>query len=169
MFYTASVIWGVIGSNLQFQKGQTYHSLLYFLPIGAVCPPIIYFINRRWPNTFLAYANFPLMVAGLAAIPPATAVNFVPWAIVGFVFQFYVRRWHFSFWAKYNYILSAALDAGTACGIILVFFCLQYPLEGNLGIHTIQSWWGNTVFTQTADWNSLPWKKAETAFGAVVW
>jgi hypothetical protein len=42
------------------------------------------------------------MVAGLAGIPPASAVNYVPWAIVGFVFQFVIRRWHFSFWAKYN-------------------------------------------------------------------
>lgn len=169
VFYTASVVWGLIGSNLQFETGQVYHSLLYFLPIGAVCPIIIYVINRKWPNSLLAYANFPLMVAGLASIPPATAVNYVPWAIVGFVFQFFVRRWHFSFWAKYNYILSAALDAGTAFGIILVFFCLQYPMRGKLGFHTIQQWWGNTVFAETADWNSLPWKTVEKPFGAEIW
>lgn len=62
------------------------------------------------------------MFAGLGDIPPACAVNFVPWTIIGFIFQYSIRRRHFAFWAKYNYVLSAALDSGTAVGVLLVFF-----------------------------------------------
>lgn len=130
-----------------------------------------------------------LVFSGVGQIPPATAVNYVPWAIIGFIFQYVVRRKHFSYWAKYNCefsvcragvgsavpawarlagclwfffafvidVLSAALDAGTAVGVILVFFwcvvsfvlsdlwllrrdSLQYPLNGNIGRHSIQEW-----------------------------
>ena len=35
--------------------------------------------------------------------------------------------------------------------IIVVYFALQYPKNGNLGINTIQAWWGNTVSINTAD------------------
>lgn len=88
--------------------------------------------------------SFPVIYSGTGFIPPATASNYVPWAIVGFIFQYVIRRRHFSWWTKYNYVLSAALDAGVAVGAVLIFFCLQYPMNGQIGVDTIQSWWGNT-------------------------
>ncbi|PPQ81817.1 hypothetical protein CVT25_013653 [Psilocybe cyanescens] len=102
-----------------------------------------------------------LIFSGVGQIPPATAVNYVPWAIFGFIFQYAVRRKHFSYWAKYNYVLSAALDAGTAVGLILVFFCLQYPLDGDIGRDSIQKWWGNVVYKNTLDWNNVTFRKVE--------
>lgn len=82
------------------------------------------------------------MFTGIGLIPPASAANYVPWAIIGFLSQYVIRRRHFPFWAKYNCtdlscrfraheltlmlfgadVLSAALDAGTAVSTILVYF-----------------------------------------------
>ena len=84
------------------------------------------------------------MFTGIGLIPPATAVNYIPWAIIGFIFQYILRRKHFATWAKYNCkaslslldgleltcyadVLSAALDAGTAIGTILVYFWCVSP------------------------------------------
>ena len=39
-----------------------------------------------------------------------------------------------------------------------VYVSLEYPLNGTIGINTIQTWWGNTVFTRTGDWNSVALK-----------
>lgn len=153
VFGVASVVWGAIGPALQFAKGQIYYALTFFFLIGACCPVIVWWITRRYPDTFLNYANFPLIFAGVGLMPPATAANYVPWVIIGFIFQYVIRRRHFSFWAKYNYVLSAALDAGTAISTILIFFLLQYPKNGTIGLHTVQAWWGNTVFRHTADYN----------------
>lgn len=30
---------------------------------------------------------------------------------------------------------------------------LQYPLNGEIGVNSIQNWWGNTVYMNTADAN----------------
>ncbi|KAL1713444.1 hypothetical protein EV715DRAFT_181906, partial [Schizophyllum commune] len=90
-----------------------------------------------------------------------TAVNYVGWATVGFVFQYLIRRRWFGFWTKYNYVLSAALDAGTALGIIAVYFCLQYPANGTIGANTLQNWWGNTVHKNTLDWSSTPLRRLD--------
>lgn len=87
--------------------------------------------------------SFPVIFSGTGLIPPASAVNYVPWAIVGFIFQYIMRRRHFSWWTKYNYVLSAALDAGVAISAVLIFFILQYPANGTIGINNIQTWWGN--------------------------
>ena len=40
---------------------------------------------------------------------------------------------------------------GVAVSIIFIYFCLQFPRNGTIGLTTIQSWWGNTVMTNTAD------------------
>lgn len=171
VFGTASVIWGLIGPDLLFTKGQIYYGLTFFFLIGAACPVILWMITRRYPNTILNYLNFPLIFSGVDQIPPATAVNYVPWAIIGFIFQYVIRRKHFSYWAKYNYVLSAALDAGTAIGLILIYFCLQYPLNGSIGSNTIQQWWGNQVFMQTLDWQCTPLRQLQqgATFGTTKW
>ncbi|KAL1942284.1 hypothetical protein VTO73DRAFT_6348 [Trametes versicolor] len=151
VFGTASIIWGVIGPQRQFSQGQIYYGLLFFFLVGAVCPLLTYLAALRWPNSFLRYVNFPVIFNGTSYIPPASALNYVPWAIVGFIFNYIIRRRHFSWWTKYNYILSAGLDSGVAVSIIVVYFTLQYPQNGAIGKNNIQKWWGNTVSTNTAD------------------
>ncbi|KAK0467647.1 OPT oligopeptide transporter protein-domain-containing protein [Armillaria novae-zelandiae] len=110
----------------------------------------------KWPNSIIRYVNFPVIFSGTGAIPPASAVNYVPWAIVGFIFQYVIRRCHFSWWTKYNYVLSAAMDSGVAVSAVIIFFCLQYPMNGNIGINTVQKWWGNTVPFSNADSAGTP-------------
>ncbi|KAG6330038.1 hypothetical protein ID866_9050, partial [Astraeus odoratus] len=53
-------------------------------------------------------------------------------------------------------VLSAALDSGLGLSIVLIFFTLQYPGNGSIGLNTIHKWWGNTVYKNTADAQALP-------------
>jgi len=152
VFGTASIIWGVIGPRLMFSRGQTYYPLVFFFLIGAAAPLIAWTLNKRYPNSFLRYVNFPVIFNGTGLIPPATAINYVPWAGVGFIFQYVIRRRHFSWWTKYNYVLSAALDSGVAVSIIVIFFCLEFPKNGTIGLTNIATWWGNTVPFVGADY-----------------
>ncbi|KAK7687136.1 hypothetical protein QCA50_009639 [Cerrena zonata] len=156
VFGTASIIWGVIGPQRQFSKGQVYYPLLFFFLIGALCPLVAWLIHLKWPNSIIKYVNFPVIFSGTGLIPPASAVNYVPWTIVGFIFNYVIRRRNFAWWTKYNYVLSAALDSGVAVSAILIFFILQYPMNGQIGENTIQTWWGNTVSFNNADGNMTP-------------
>ncbi|KAL6307856.1 OPT oligopeptide transporter [Sparassis latifolia] len=157
VFGTASIIWGVIGPVRQFSSGQIYYGLVFFFLVGALCPLGGYLISLKWPNSFMKYINFPVIFSGTGAIPPASAVNYVPWAIVGFIFNYVIRRRHFSWWTKYNYVLSAGLDSGVAVSVIVIFFALQYPKNGTIGLNTIQKWWGNTVSFTNADGLGTPY------------
>ncbi|KAJ7128729.1 OPT oligopeptide transporter [Mycena epipterygia] len=156
VFGTASIVWGVIGPAKQFSHGQIYYALTFFFLIGFLCPLVAWLCTLKWPNSWLRYLNFPVIFSGTGLIPPANSNNYVPWAIVGFIFQYVIRRRHFAWWTKYNYVLSAALDSGVAVSAVLIFFILQYPKNGNIGLNTIQSWWGNTVWLNTADGNKTP-------------
>ncbi|KAF7301839.1 OPT oligopeptide transporter [Mycena indigotica] len=171
VFGTASIIWGVIGPARQFSKGQVYYGLVFFFLIGAVTPLISWLIHLKWPNSFIRYINFPVIFSGTGYIPPASAINYVSWALVGFIFQYVVRRRHFSWWTKYNYVLSAALDAGVAVSAVLIFFILQYPKGGTIGENTIQTWWGNTVYSNTLDGSRVGLLKVAPGetFGPTSW
>lgn len=157
VFGTASIVWGVIGPARQFSSGQIYYGLVFFFLVGALTPIAGYLIGKKWPNSVLKYLNFPVIFNGSSAIPPANAVNYVPWAITGFIFNYIIRRRHFSWWRKYNYVLSAALDSGVAVSAVLIFFCLQYPKGGVIGENNIATWWGNNVYLNTADGLGTPW------------
>ncbi|CAK5262981.1 unnamed protein product [Mycena citricolor] len=156
VFGTASIIWGVIGPARQFSPGQIYYGLTFFFLIGFLCPLGAWLIHRKWPDSFIRYVNFPVIFTGTGLIPPASAINYVPWAIVGFIFQYVIRRRHFNWWTKYNYVLSAALDGGVAVSAVFIFFVLQYPRSGTIGANTIQTWAGNTVYGNTADARGMP-------------
>ena len=80
VFGTASIIWGVIGPARQFSQGQIYYGLVFFFLIGFLCPLIQYLISFKYPHGILRYINFPVIFSGTGLIPPATAINYIPWA-----------------------------------------------------------------------------------------
>jgi hypothetical protein len=112
---------------------------LWFFAVGAIAPVPFYVLARRFPLSIWRYINVPVFFAGVSSIPPGSGINYASWSIVGFIFNYCIRRFHFRWWMRYNYILSAALDAGVALSMVLIFFTVQYP-KGGFEIN----WWGNT-------------------------
>ncbi|KAI0027591.1 OPT oligopeptide transporter protein-domain-containing protein, partial [Vararia minispora EC-137] len=151
VFLTASAIWGLIGPSRQFGKGSIYQPQLYAIVIGALLPIPFWLWQRRRPHSWIKYVSTPIVLNGVSFIPPSVGINFSSWFAVGFLFQYVVRKRHFAWWSKFNYITSAALDTGTVIALILIFFTLQFP-RGGLAIN----WWGNTVFMNTADYRGEP-------------
>lgn len=101
-------------------------------------------------------------------IPPATTWYLAQWCIIGLIFNWWIkRRWlgwwskfplsHFfrcinevltnAFLAQYNYVLSGALDIGTALCTVVIGLAL------GLGNAEFPDWWGNSVTTNNLDYN----------------
>ncbi len=94
--------WGVIGPQRLFSQGQLYYGLVFFFLLGAILPFIQWALHRKFKIAFLRYLNFPLIFIALSAMPPATPMNFVPWVLICFIFNYVIRRRYFNWWAKYN-------------------------------------------------------------------
>ncbi|KAJ5200127.1 Oligopeptide transporter OPT superfamily [Penicillium cf. griseofulvum] len=152
VMYNASLIWGTIGPQRMFQSGQVYNGLMYFFLIGPVVTVLVYLIYRRYPNSWVRYINVPIFFNAAGNIPPANTTQYSLWFIIGFLFNYLIRKRAFDWWKRYNYLLQAAMDTGTAIATIIIFFALGY--------HAITfNWWGNTVGSNTADAHSVPWLK----------
>lgn len=71
-------------------------------------------------------APFKKVIVGGAGFAPQTPTNILITSFIcGFIFQFYVYRRHHNWWAKYNYVLSAALDSGTFICSLFIFICIN--------------------------------------------
>ncbi|KAL7627030.1 hypothetical protein AAE478_003806 [Parahypoxylon ruwenzoriense] len=146
VFFSASVIWGLIGPARVFSPGQIYSGLLIFFVIGAITPVVFWFAARRWPRSPARYLMAPLVFGGAGNIPPATPLNYLSWGFVGYVFQHLVKKRHFRWWTRLNYLTSAGLDLGLALATLFIFFAFT--------LNDVQppSWWPNAVVSTTMDY-----------------
>ncbi|MQM14203.1 hypothetical protein Taro_047133 [Colocasia esculenta] len=137
--FDASVIWGLIGPGRLFGHGGLYRNLVWLFLIGAVLPVPVWVLSKMYPEQkWIPLINIPVISYGFAGMPPATPTNIASWLVTGTIFNYFVFRYRKGWWQRYNYVLSAALDAGTAFMGVLLFFALQN--EGrNL------KWWGTQL------------------------
>ncbi|KAL9245586.1 hypothetical protein vseg_019219 [Gypsophila vaccaria] len=136
VFFDASVIWGLLGPKRMFGKEGHYAGLNWFFLAGVLGPVTVWGLHKAFPKQgWIGLINMPVMLGAVGLIPPASALNFNSWALVGFTFNYMVLRYRKKWWQKYNYVLSAALDAGVAFMSVLLYFVL-----GNTSL----SWWGGS-------------------------
>ncbi|POV95417.1 hypothetical protein PSHT_15672, partial [Puccinia striiformis] len=101
IFYSASVIWGLIGP-LKFFSGQ-YRVLFWGFPIGALLPIVPWYMSRNNPKSDRR------------------------WVHAAFFSQYWALKYRPKWFEKYNYVLSSALDAGTSLNALAVY---MLGLEG---------------------------------------
>ncbi|OGM51347.1 small oligopeptide transporter [Aspergillus bombycis] len=163
--YNSAVFWGAIGPTRLYNIGQRYSGLLNMFWIGALLPIITLFVRKKYPNNRILNAiHWPIFFAGTGNLPPATGINYSTAFVVSLIFNKIIKGRRPNWWAKYNYVLSAALDSGVAVSAILIFFSLVLP-----GVSL--SWWGNNVNGGTVDSKGTPWLelKANETFGESAW
>ncbi|KAK9930134.1 hypothetical protein M0R45_027188 [Rubus argutus] len=136
VFFDASVIWGLVGPKRIFGPLGNYQALNWFFLIGAFGPLLVWLLHRAFPSKkWIELINLPVLLGATAIMPPATSANFNCWVVIGTIFGYFVYRHRKTWWQRYNYVLSAALDAGVAFMAVLLYFSLT--MNG-----TSISWWG---------------------------
>lgn len=164
--FLASVIWGLIGPDRMFSPGRIYGGLFLFFIVGAIVPVLIYVYVKRRPKSPARFLMAPLIFGGAGAIPPATPLNYLSWGIVGFIFQFWIKKRHFGWWRRLNFLTSSGLDLGLALGTLFIFFAFT--------MHDIRPprWWGNDIVETTMDvqGTAVQFKiQGDSKFGPSTW
>ena len=155
VFYDASVIWGLIGPRRIFGDEGSYAAVNWFFLAGAIAPLLVWLAQKTFPNQdWIRLINMPVLIGATGMMPPATAVNYTTWILMGFFSGFVVYRYRPDLWKRYNYVLSGALDAGLAFMGVLLYLCLGLE-EATL------DWWGNNL-------DGCPYASCPTATGVKV-
>jgi hypothetical protein len=64
VFFTASVLWGLIGPMRIFSGTGIYKNLQYFWIAGVLLPIIFWLIRKKYPNSIVRYLNAPIIFSG---------------------------------------------------------------------------------------------------------
>ncbi|GAU45346.1 hypothetical protein TSUD_84630 [Trifolium subterraneum] len=136
VFFDASVIWGLVGPKRIFGSLGDYSAMNWFFLGGAIGPILVWLLHKAFPKqSWIPLINLPVLLGATGMMPPATAMNFNAWIVVGTIFNFFIFRYRKNWWQRYNYVLSAALDAGVAFMAVLLYFAL--------GLENVSlNWWG---------------------------
>ncbi|KAJ8771357.1 hypothetical protein K2173_026534 [Erythroxylum novogranatense] len=155
VFFDASVIWGLVGPRRIFGDLGEYGKVNWFFLGGATATFLVWTAHKAFPRVkWIGLVHMPVLLGSTAIMPPASAVNFTSWIIIGFISGYVLFKYRTEWWKRYNYVLSGGLDAGTAFMTILIFFSLGY---WKIGI----TWWGSG--SEGCDLASCP-----TAQGVIV-
>ncbi|KAJ4843126.1 oligopeptide transporter 4 [Turnera subulata] len=136
VFFDASVIWGLVGPRRIFGTLGNYQAMNWFFLGGVLGPVLVWLLHKAFPKqSWIPLINLPVLLGSTGMMPPATALNYNSWIIVGTIFNFFIFRYRKQWWQRYNYVLSAALDAGVAFMAVLLYFSVGFE---NKSI----TWWG---------------------------
>ncbi|KAF5685965.1 OPT family small oligopeptide transporter [Fusarium circinatum] len=113
------------------------------MAIALVLPVVVYLLRTKaFPHVhWLKKIHVPLFLGGLNYIPPASGVNYGSWALSGLLFGALVKKRRASWWHRFNFVLSSALDCSVAIAGIVIFFAIFYT-----GAADNLSWWGTNVY-----------------------
>ncbi|KAF9580759.1 hypothetical protein BGW38_002460 [Lunasporangiospora selenospora] len=137
LFGASSIVWGVVGPLKFLAPSSMYYPIVWFFFAGFLIPVPFFFLTRKYPNSWFKNVNMAAFMLGGGPYPPAGTSIMPTWAFIGFIFNFVIKRRYFGWWSKYNYVMSAALDAGVAIAALVIFFALQ---NNNIKMPV---WWGN--------------------------
>ncbi|KAG0236767.1 hypothetical protein BGX31_003803 [Mortierella sp. GBA43] len=139
-FYSASIIWGAIGPARVFghKDGALYSSVQWGFLIGALLPAIFWSLSKVFRRVlWLKNVHWPVLLTATANMPPALPYMYSNGLFVGFIFAFLLRRYRYDWWARYNYLTSAAFDTGVALSGLVIYFTVQ------IWNGAMPFWWGN--------------------------
>lgn len=136
VFFSASVLWGVIGPRRVF--GGLYPILQWCFLLGALLAIPCILFKKYAPKRYTKYFQPSLIIGGMLIYAPYNLSYYTSGVYASFAFMLLIRKKYQAWWEKYNYVLSGALDAGVAFSSIIIFFAVQYD-EKDI------NWWGNTA------------------------
>ena len=136
VFYNASIFWGVIAPKKVF--GGIYPILQYCFLIGALLAVPCIVFKKYGPKKLTKYFQPTLIIGGFLVYAPYNLSYYTGGLYLSITFMWYLRKYYLTWWEKYNYVLSGAMDAGIAFSAIIIFFAVQYQDKSI-------SWWGNEV------------------------
>ncbi|KAI8450585.1 OPT oligopeptide transporter protein-domain-containing protein [Phakopsora pachyrhizi] len=124
----SAVAWGTLSHSL-YIPGKRYFAVPAALGLGLLLPVPFFVLNKIWPNKTLAKINMPIFFGMVGSGGQGLCAGKFTSFTLGFLSQFWARKYHHEWFQKYNYILSAALDGGTQILVLL----LSLTFQGCLG------------------------------------
>jgi len=136
-----SVAWSLAPEMFSFGQHYQWVSAAYFL--GFLIPVPFYVLHRIFPEQ-KAWSYFNLSIIFWYMGYLVVGVNSSVWIyfVIGFIGQWYFRKYRPKQFIRWNYLVSAGMDGGTQ----VMVFLLSFAVAGASGVsRPFPAWWGNNL------------------------
>ncbi|KAG9601233.1 OPT superfamily oligopeptide transporter, partial [Aureobasidium melanogenum] len=136
---STSVEYVLIGPTKMFQQ-SSFKPLPYGFIVGAFAPILMFTLHKLFPNSKLKFRlwNTTIFFSCVSNFYGNVSTGYTSAFIGGFIVMFWAFRYRNKLWARYNYLMGAAFDAGYNLNLLLVFLFF-----GSGKIISMPYWWGN--------------------------
>jgi len=135
-YNSAAIAWGALGKPL-YATGTRYGFVPYMLLVGLLCPIPFWLLHKKYPKFGFNYVFTPVLVAELGFLSVGINSSVFSTLLVALFSQYYLRKYHATWFRKYNFLLSAALDGGTE----IMIFVSTFAVNGGSGTaHPFPNW-----------------------------
>jgi len=122
-YNSAAIAWGALGKPL-YATGTRYGFVPYMLLAGLGFPIPFWFLHRRWPKFGWNLVFTPIVVAELGILSVGINSSLFTSFVLAVFSQYYLRKYRATWFRKYNFLLSAALDGGTSVMVFVYTFAV---------------------------------------------
>ncbi|KAG1742849.1 OPT oligopeptide transporter protein-domain-containing protein [Suillus lakei] len=137
-YNSQAIAWGGLSHEL-FSAGQRYQWVPWAYLVGLFVPIPFWVIHRYWPKLRADYLYTPVIAYFIGWLCVGINSSILSYFAVAFLSQWWLRTRYPRWFAKYNYIVGAALDGGTQ----VMVFMLSFAVQGAGGTsHLFPAWWG---------------------------
>jgi len=123
-FNSAAIAWGALGKPL-YATGTQYGFVPYMLLVGLLFPIPFWLLHKKYPNVGFNKVFTPVLTAELGYLAVGINSSVFTTFLVAIFSQYYLRKYRATWFRKYNFLLSAALDGGTSVMIFIFSFAVS--------------------------------------------
>ncbi|KAF8992748.1 oligopeptide transporter [Cyathus striatus] len=122
-YNSAAIAWGALGKPL-YATGTRYGFVPYMLIAGLGFPIPFWLLHRRYPKVGFNLVFTPILVAELGILSVGINSSLFTSFVLAVFSQYYLRKYRATWFRKYNFLLSAALDGGTSIMVFVYTFAV---------------------------------------------
>ncbi|KAJ7743223.1 peptide transporter MTD1 [Mycena maculata] len=122
-FNAQAYTWGALAKHM-YAPGTTYAILPWMVLIGLAVPVPFWLVHKFFPKLRLNLVLTPLLCYTLGELNSGINSQWFISFTITLASQWYAHKYRATWFRRYNYILSAALDAGTITFVFIATFAL---------------------------------------------
>ncbi|KAF6763837.1 peptide transporter MTD1 [Ephemerocybe angulata] len=122
-FNSNAISWGALG-NILYAPGGRYAIVPFGVIIGLAVPIPFWLIHKRWPKVKADKVVTPILCWTIGYLSVGINSSVFTTFLLAVFSQYYLRRYRPTWFRKYNFLLSAALDGGTQVMVFVFTFAV---------------------------------------------
>lgn len=134
---TTGVQYVLVGPARLFQQ-DIWKVVPFGFLVGAAAPVVIFGLHRAFPRAKFHLYNTTIFFSTCSKFYGNISTGYFSRFIGGFVVMYWAFRYRYDLWARWNYILAAAFEAGFNFNMLLIFLAF-----GAGKVIKAPNWWGN--------------------------